>query len=80
MKTIKGSLILDLIEHWHIGSVTWQDLRNHLEGKILVDEKELLNRLETLKSDAVKYKDCEFNAPKIREGMILQLEEILKDG
>ena len=79
MKMIKGEVILSLIEHWHIGSVTWQDLRNHLEGKILVDEKELLNRLETLKSDAVKYKDCEFNAPKIREGMILQLEEILKE-
>ena len=41
MKTIKGSVILDLIEHWHIGSVTWQDLRNHLEGKILVDEQEI---------------------------------------
>ena len=40
-------------------------------------EVELRERLKTLREDTIKYKDCEFNAPKIREGMILQLEEIL---
>lgn len=52
-------------------------MNNH--GLILLRGTELRNRLETLKSDAVKYKDCEFNAPKVRRGMILQLEEILKE-
>lgn len=39
--------------------------------------KSLKDRLETLEADAVKYVDCEFNAPKFREGMIQQLKDIL---
>ncbi|GAG45842.1 unnamed protein product [marine sediment metagenome] len=42
-------------------------------------EEKLRSRLETLKNDVVKYKNCEFNAPKVRRGMIMQLEEILGD-
>lgn len=42
-------------------------------------KKKLNKRLETLKEDTTKYKDCEFNAPQFRKGMIHQLEEFLGD-
>lgn len=53
-------------------------IENHIKT-LETFKKKLQMRLETLKEDAIKYKDCEFNAPKIREGMILQLEEFLKE-